>query len=462
MPNDNAGVRVIQDLRECAAARSPGERLPSVRELMARHRASPVTVQRAVAALAAEGLLEPRPGRGTFVTARPAAEPAPDLSWQAVALGARAVDEAPLQELMALPPPGAIPLSSGYLQSELQPVGAVGAALARAARRAGAWQRGPVEGREELRAWFAREAGGAFRAHDMVVCPGGQAALSTTFRAFTVPGDAILVEAPTYVGAIVAARAAGLRVVPVPSDADGVRPDHLAEALRRTGARLVFSQPLYANPNGASLSVDRRCAVLDALAEAGAFLVEDDWSRDLAIDADPPPPLAADDREGHVVYLRSLTKSAAPGLRVAAIGARGAAGARLRGARIADDFFVSGPLQEAALEIVSSPAWRRHRRRLRGELGARRDALAAALARRLPALRVTSLPAGGLHLWVALPEGTDDVALAAAAAAEGVVVFPGRPWFPAEAPGPFLRLTYAAAPPDALDEGVRRLARALR
>jgi DNA-binding transcriptional MocR family regulator len=462
MPNDNAEARVIQDLRAYADARSPGERLPSVRELMARHRASPVTVQRAVAALAAEGLVEPRPGRGTFVTGRPAAETSPDLSWQAVALGARAVDEAPLQELMALPPPGAIPLSSGYLQSELQPVGAVGAALARAARRAGAWERGPVEGREELRAWFAREAGGAFRAHDMVVCPGGQSALSTTFRAFTVPGDAILVEAPTYVGAIIAARAAGLRVVPVPSDADGVRPDHLAEALRRTGARLVFSQPLYANPNGASLSPDRRSAVLDALAGAGAFLLEDDWSRDLAIDGDPPPPLATDDREGHVVYLRSLTKSSAPGLRVAAIGARGAAGARLRGARIADDFFVSGPLQEAALEIVSSPAWRRHRRRLRSELGARRDALAAALARRLPALWVTSMPAGGLHLWVALPEGTDDVALANAAAAEGVVVFPGRPWFPADAPGPFLRLTFAAAAPDALDEGVRRLARALR
>jgi DNA-binding transcriptional MocR family regulator len=75
---------------------------------------------------------------------------------------------------------------------------------------------------------------------------------------------------------------------------------------------------------------------------------------------------------------------------------------------------------------------------------------------------VTSIPAGGLHLWVALPEGTDDVALASAAAAEGVIVFPGRPWFPAEPPGPFLRLTFAAAPPEALDEGVRRLARALR
>ena len=148
---------------------------------------------------------------------------------------------------------------------------------------------------------------------------------------------------------------------------------------------------------------------------------------------------------------------------MAGIGARGAAGARLRAARIVDDFFVSGPLQEAALEVVSAPGWRRHRRRLRAELRTRRDALvarpASATCRQLAP---TTLPAGGLHLWVALPEGTDDVALASAAAAEGVVVFPGRPWFPAEAPGPFLRLTFAAAPPDALDEGVRRLAKALR
>lgn len=462
MPHDNGQTRVIQDLRVAVGAASSGERLPSVRELMARHRASPVTVQRAIATLAAEGLVEPRPGRGTFVAERattPAA--APDLAWQALALGDRAVDEAPLHELMALPRDGAIPLSSGYLEFALRPHAAVGAALARAARRPDAWERGAVEGREELRAWFARESGGTLRAHDMVVCAGGQAALSTAFRALAAPGDAVLVESPTYVGAIIAARAAGLRVVPVPNDAGGVRPDHLAAAFRSTGARVFFIQPLYANPHGATLAADRRAAVLDAVAQAGAFLIEDDWSRDLAIDDDPPPPLAADDRDGHVIYLRSLTKSAAPGLRVAAIGARGAAGARLRGARIVDDFFVSGPLQEAALEIVSAPAWRRHRRRLRSELRVRRDALAAALERHLPQVELTSLPAGGLHLWVALPDGAEDVAVASAAAAEGVIVYPGRPWFPTEPPAPFLRLTYAAAPPDALDEGVRRLARVL-
>ena len=462
MPNDNAQARVIQDLRAAADGRPAGERLPSVRALMARHRASPVTVQRAIAALAAEGVLEPRPGRGTFVSAAPIAPAPPDLSWQAVALGERAVDDSPLQDLLLLPAPGAIPLSSGYLALDLQPIAAIGAALARAARRPGAWERGPVEGREELRAWFALESGGTLRAHDMVVCSGGQPALSTAFRALAGAGDPVLVESPTYLGAIVAARAAGLRVVPVPSDADGVRPELLAEALARTGARVVYCQPLYANPHGSVLAAERRGEVLAAVAGAGAFLVEDDWARDLSAGDDPPPPLAADDRDGHVVYVRSLTKSAAPGLRVAAIGARGAAGARLRAARIVDDFFVSGPLQEAALEIVSSPGWRRHRRRLRGELRLRRDALVAALDRHLPELAPPVVPAGGLHLWVALPAGTDDVAVATAAAAEGVVVFPGRPWFAAEPPGPFLRLTFAAAPPDAMDEGVKRLERVLR
>jgi DNA-binding transcriptional MocR family regulator len=464
MTDDNTEDRVTHALRAAAAALGPGDRLPSVRELMAAHRVSPLTVQRAIGRLAGEGLVEPRPGRGTFIAARPgpAVAAAADLSWQSVALGARTVEEAALQELLAVPPAAAIPLSSGYIEPDLQPLQALGAALGRAARRAAAWDRGPVEGREELRAWFAREAGGGMRAHDMVVCPGGQAAMATAFRALAAPGETLLVESPTYVGAIAAARAAGVRVVPVAADGDGVRPDLLADALRRTGARAFYCQPLFANPTGATLAPDRRAAVLDAVAAAGAFLIEDDWARDLAIDADPPPPLAAADRDGHVVYLRSLTKSAAPGLRVAAVGARGAAGARLRAVRIVDDLFVSGPLQEAALELLAAPAWRRHLRRLRGLLRARRDALAAALVRHLPELRVDARPAGGLHLWAALSDGTDDVAIAAAAAARDVVVYPGRPWFPAEPPAPFLRLTFAGAPPEALEEGVRRLATAVR
>ena len=191
-----------------------------------------------------------------------------------------------MQALLALPPAGAIPLSGGYLDADLQPAAALGAALARAARQPASWQRGPAEGRADLRAWFAREAGGGLRADDLVICPGGQAALSTALRALAAPGDTVLVESPTYLGALAAARAAGLRVVPVPADADGVRPDQLAAAFARTGARLFYCQPLHANPHGATLAAHRRAQVAAAVRDAGAFLIEDDYARDLTIDGE--------------------------------------------------------------------------------------------------------------------------------------------------------------------------------
>jgi DNA-binding transcriptional MocR family regulator len=463
MSDDNAFGKVAQDLRATVAVATPGARLPSVRELMARHRAGPQTVQRAIASLAQEGLVEPRPGRGTFV-ATPAEEPAatPDLGWQALALGEAVPDAGGLHAHLRLPPPGAIALSTGYPDESLQPSGLLATALARAARRPGSWTTIPTEGVERLRGWFALQAGGHFRAHDVIVTPGTQPALSTALRVLAPPGAPVIVESPAYLGALAAARLAGQRVIPVPADRDGIRPDHLEVALRTTGAKVVITQPLYANPHGAVLAADRRGAVLDAVRAAGAFLVEDDYARDLALDGDPPPPLASDDPDGHVVYLRSLTKAAAPGLRVGAIAARGAAGARLRAARVVDDFFVAGPLQEAALDLVSSPAWRRHRRTTAQALRERRDVLVAAVRREIPGARIDLVPRGGFALWTALPEDLDDVAVAAAAARAGVIVSPGRPWFPSDAPGPYLRLSFAAAPAADLERGVQVLAAVIR
>ncbi len=407
MADDNASDRIATALRATVRAAAPGTRLPSVRELMARHHAGPQTVQQALTRLAGEGLVDPRPGRGTFV-ATPPADPgsaAPDLGWQALALPDGGTDASALHAQMRLPPPGAIVLSSGYPDESLQPTGLLAAALGRAARRPGTWARVPTEGVERLRAWFAQEAGGLYRAHDVVITPGAQAALSTVMRVLGGPGVPVLVESPTWTGTIAAARLAGARVVPVPVDGDGVRPDLLAAAFRATGARAFVCQPLYANPHGASLAPDRRAEVLRIAREAGAFVVEDDYARDLALGEDPPPPLAADDHDGHVIYIRSLTKAAAPGLRVGAIAARGPAGARIRAARVVDDFIVSGPLQEAALDLVCTPAWRRHRRTTAVALAERRDLLVAAVRRHVPGAAIDLVPRGGFSLWVRLPDG---------------------------------------------------------
>lgn len=315
----------------------------------------------------------------------------------------------------------------------------------------------PVEGVEQLRAWFAREADAGLQSGDVVITSGGQAALATAFRALASPGAPVAVESPTYPGALAAARSAGLRCVPVPTDEHGVRPDLLEEALTLSGAKLFYCQPAHANPHGATLATGRRRAVLEAVGGAGAFLIEDDSMRDLTFEGDPPPPLVGEDTDGHVVYIRSLTKSVAPGMRIAALCARGSAGARLKAARVVGDFFVSGVLQETALEFLSSPARQRHLRRVRSALRERRDALVGAVRRELPGLSLALVPRGGLHLWLRLPDGAEDELVAEELRRDGVAVNAGGDWFPAEAPAPYLRIGYAGAQAEILVRGVAAL-----
>ncbi|MCA1716677.1 MAG: PLP-dependent aminotransferase family protein, partial [Actinobacteria bacterium] len=303
MTNDNTLDRITQELRELAESQAPESRLPSVRELTSRHRAGPGTVQRAVSQLVAEGLVQTRPGRGNFVVIQRASSTVPaDLGWQSAVLGERTISAAGLQELLEVPQAGVIPLTIGYLPEDLQPLPQLAAAAARAARRPGVWGRVPSEGLEGLRTWVARDAGG-LRAQDVLITSGGQAALATAFRGLAAPGSPVLFESPTYIGALAAARGAGLRPVPVPADSQGVRPDLLAKAFSSSGARLFYCQPTFANPHGATLAVDRREAVLQIVRSAGAFLIEDDPARDLFLDKEPPPPLASQDHEGHIVYV---------------------------------------------------------------------------------------------------------------------------------------------------------------
>ncbi len=449
--------RLAGHLRELAARSAPGERLPSTRELMARHAAGPGTVARAVARLVADGVLLTEAGRGTFVAPRRSA-PVLDVGWQTVALGPARVDARDVTALVRPPAEGALVLSTGYPSADLQPLAALAAAASRAVRRPGGWALAPARGLPELRQLLAAATGAD--PDDVLVVPGGQAGLSTALRALAPPGAPVLVEVPTYLGALAAARAAGLSPVPVPTDTAGLRPDLLAAAFASSGARLLYTQPTYANPTGTCLAPGRRADVLAAARAAGAFVLEDDWARHLHLDPGHPAPrpLLAEDDDGRVVHLTSLTKATAPSLRIGALTARGPAAARLAALRVVDDLATSRPLQETAVELLGSPAWPRHLARLHTALRSRRDALATALARHLPGLEVVTAPRGGLHLWARLPSGVDDSALTERARAAGVLVGAGRPYFVTEPPAPHLRLSYAGAGERDLDAGVRRLA----
>ncbi|OUC99075.1 PLP-dependent aminotransferase family protein [Streptosporangium minutum] len=462
MNDDSSIVRLATVIREETARLRPGDRLPSSRELVRLHGVSPVTVSRALARLAAEGRVITRPGSGTYVApAVTRVGGAADLSWQTVALGDRVVDDAEVSGLLTPPPDDVIPLTGGYLNPALRPAKALSAAATRALRRPDVWALPPLSGVPELRGWFAQEAGGDVTSSDALVVSGGQSALTHAFRALTAPGTPILVETPTYPGALAAARAAGLRPTAVPMDRDGVRPELLAEAFAVTGARVFFCQPTLHNPTGATLSLERRGQVLAIARAAGAFVVEDDYARYFATEPVPPSMISLD-AHGTVVHVNSLTKVLSPSMRVAGVVARGPAARRLRASQVVESFFVARPLQETALEFVGSPAWPRHLAGLGAELAARRNALATALTAWMPAAGIHLLPRGGLHLWVRLPPDRDEETVVEAARRAGVMVSQGRIYYPAEPPGPQLRLTHSAALrlPE-LAEGVRRLATAL-
>jgi len=432
----------------------PGDQLPSTRALVARLQVSPVTVSRATSSLVAAGVLTSVPGRGVFVAQR-RTHRRHDFAWQSVTLGSQMLDVAPVRALQTDADPSLRNLNSGYVSADLQPRRELMAAATRALRRPTGWSTAPPEGLHELRQIFADALDTATA--DVLITPGTQAALNTVFRSLASPGQAVLLEEPTYPGAIVAARAAGLLVTPLPTDRDGIRPELLRNALAATGAPVVLTQPAFANPTGHTLSADRRAAVLDAVTSAGAFLVEDDWARDLALDAPAPPPLFRDDQDGHVVYLRSLTKSASPSMRVGAVAARGPVRERLVDSRLAEDLFVPRPLQEIAIELLSAPAWPRHLRRLQGQLRSRRDVLVAALQEHTPQVEIDSVPHGGSHVWARVDTDHSETELVAAARSAGMSVGAGSQFHTGEVAEVHLRLSFGAASQEELRGGAQLL-----
>ncbi|ASN39218.1 PLP-dependent aminotransferase family protein [Paeniglutamicibacter terrestris] len=464
--NNSSTQRIVDELRSWISTAPPGAKVLSSRELMARYGASPVTVQKAMHTLTALGLVESRPGVGTFVRAlRP--RKSADYSWQTSAMGSPHVRLPVVHATQRSAAPDAISLHSGYPDRELLPERLVHAALNRAARTDTALTRSPVRGLPELQAWFAAELGAAApvdisppTARDVLVLSGSQSGMSSIFRAVVGPGEPLLIESPSYWGAILAAAQAGVTLVPIPCGPDGPDPEDVDRAFRQSGARAFYAQPTYANPTGIQWSPQRGKEILGIVRNHGAFLIEDDWAHDLAIDTDPRP-LAAHDDSGHVIYVRSLTKSVSPALRVAAVIARGPVLDRIVADRGAEALYVSGLLQAAALDVVTQSGWKTYQRGLRHQLRDRRDLLVESLRAHTPDASLERIPAGGLNLWLRLPDGTDLDRLVRDCEASGLIIAAGDDWFPAEPAGPFIRLNYSGSAPERFPEATRILQSAL-
>jgi DNA-binding transcriptional MocR family regulator len=294
------------------------------------------------------------------------------------------------------------------------------------------------------------------RPDQIVVTTGAHQGISLVARQLLNPGDTVLVESPTFPGALDVFRRFGARPVPVPLDDDGVRTDLLLDLVERTGPRLLYLAPHFHNPTGAVLPLERRRLVAELAVSRRLPILEDLAMADVAIDdTELPPSIASLDPDAPVYTLGSMAKLYWAGLRVGWIRSPLDAAPRTLAVKTVADLGTPLVSQLLALKLL-----RRHDEVLaerRAELGPRRDHLVALLRRHLPEWRFR-VPPGGLSLWCTMPRGNAEE-FAELAARHGVVVVPGPALSVDDGNRRALRLVFAGSPAD-LDEGVRRLATA--
>ncbi|HZP17078.1 MAG TPA: PLP-dependent aminotransferase family protein, partial [Terriglobales bacterium] len=289
----------------------------------------------------------------------------------------------------------------------------------------------------------------------VLITNGAQGAISLCASLYLQRGDAVLVEDPSYFGALDVFRAADARITPLPVGPDGVRPAQLRERIKNSAARLVYLTPTYQNPTGCVMPPAARKEVSRIVAESGVPVIDDGVLADLVLDGAAPPPLAAYAPQGAIITIGSLSKLVWPGLRAGWIRAPGWIIERL--ARLKTSMELSSPLltQHIAARLMDHLAEARHLRRL--QLKPRRDLLAALLRKHLPEWTFR-VPSGGLFLWVELPRG-DARELAQVALRHGVVLLPGPNASAVGRYGNFLRIPFLAEP-ETLQTGVKRMAAA--
>jgi 2-aminoadipate transaminase len=308
-------------------------------------------------------------------------------------------------------------------------------------------------------------------AEQLLVTTGSQQGLDLVARVLLDPGDVVLVELPSYIGAISAFRNVQADMVGVRQEADGIDLadlDGVMARLRADGRRVRFLYvvPNFQNPTGLLIGREKRGRLLEWAARNQILIVEDDPYRDLYFDETAGEadirPIKADDREGRVVYLSSFSKTLAPGYRVAWMAAPPALAAKFEMAKQAADLLTGSFDQRVVYEACRRGILDRRMPALRRHYQEKRDVMVAALTRELGGVLSWPAPCGGFFLWATLPETVGTDALLDRAIRHGVVYVAGSAFFVDGSGRNTLRLSFSAPTPERIDEGVRRLAAAIK
>jgi 2-aminoadipate transaminase len=361
--------------------------------------------------------------------------------------------------------PGIVSLAGGLPSADTFPVDAMREATARVLRDSPreALQYAASEGFAPLREWvathLAEQQGMRVSAEQVLITTGSQQGLDLAGKILIDRDARVLVETPTYLGALQAFTPYEPQIVGVESDHEGPLPQALAAAA--DGARFAYLLPNFQNPSGHVYTEARRAAVVDAARASNLALVEDNPYGDLWYDAPPPRALAARWPEG-VIYLGSFSKVLAPGLRLGYVVAPPALYPKLLQAKQAADLHTPIFNQRIVHEVIRNGLLDQHVPTIRARYKVQRDAMEASLERHLSGLARWVRPAGGMFFWLELPETMDAVALLPQAVEAGMAYVPGAAFY-AQAPrANTLRLSFVTAAPAQIEAGVAALARVLK
>ena len=290
---------------------------------------------------------------------------------------------------------------------------------------------------------------------------GAQQAIDVVARALLEPGDVAVVESPTFTGSLLSLRSTGARVIGVPVDSEGLDVEALEQVLSRHEVRLCALQTACQNPMGVDLSPERRERLAELALERNLFVLEDRVYADLRYEGSSGPSLRGA-APGHVIQVNSLSKVVGGGLRIGWISARGPIFDRLATIKQATDFHSPTLVQHIAARYLATDGYERQLARSLPYYRERRDVLMAALEQHLAGEYEATAPRGGHHVWVTLKRPVEERSFYSEAVRHGVSFTPGGAVTAERRQRTSLRLSFSLVEPDELEEGVKRLARALR
>jgi GntR family transcriptional regulator / MocR family aminotransferase len=452
---------------------APDTRLPGSRTLADELGLSRITVKNAYASLETNGLIATREGSGAFVLSPDPfifpTKKATDFAWPLWQQQFRLETEPVKLAAQLFPPRPSLISFTGVGDPHQFPVKDFTRSLLRVLRRDGlnALGYGDFEGgylplRQTISHILASQ-GIRASPENILVTSGSQQALSLVCQLLLKPGEVVLVEKPTYNFALELFRAHDLQIEGVPLDANGLRVETVEPLLQQRHPKLIYTIPNFQNPSGACLSSPRRRQLIALADRYNIPILEDDFAGDLRYDGRVQPAIKALDPGGRVIYTGTFSKMLMPGLRMGFLLADGPIYGRLLQAKKIQDLATSSLLQQTFNEYVTVGRYQSHLRRSCRVYRKRRDAMLAAIARYLPGDVVVDPPLGGLFIWMRLPEGYSSSVLLSAGLNAGVEFAPGTRFFPDPVEGEhYLRLNFATQSMEAIEEGIRRLGKAMK